>query len=107
MRQAAEHTSASHRTGLPLIVVLLALVLESGSFAAFAAAPVIVTSPDGKVQLELLVREPARLSYPIAFQDSLVIETSAATAGRGPGIADWLFPFALVQSVMTIRPCAR
>src|SRR5207244_12185371 len=43
---------------------------------AFAPDKTQITSPDGKVQFELLWREQPRLSYQVTFKNKPVIETS-------------------------------
>jgi alpha-glucosidase len=67
--------SCSRRKFLATALAAPALATEFAS--ALQSNGVNVTSPDGKVQLQILPREQARLSYRVSFKNQPVIETSA------------------------------
>jgi alpha-glucosidase len=60
-----------------LATTLAAPALASEFYAALQPSGVNVASPDGRVQLQLLPRDQARLSYRVTFKQKPVIETSA------------------------------
>jgi alpha-glucosidase len=64
----------SRRTFLATALAAPALAAEFSS--ASQANGVSVTSPDGKVQLQILSREQTRLSYRVTFKNQPVIESS-------------------------------
>src|SRR5689334_14854355 len=59
-----------------LASTLAAPVLATGITSALQNTGVIVASPDGKIQLQILPREQARLSYRVTFKNQPVIESS-------------------------------
>ena len=67
--------NCSRRTFLASALAAPALVTELSS--ALQTNNVNITSPDGKVQLQILAREQARLSYRVSFKNQPVIEASA------------------------------
>jgi alpha-glucosidase len=72
--RTASHANCSRRTFLATALAAPALATEFSS--ALQSNNVSIASPDGKVQLQILLRAQARLSYRVTFKNQPVLEAS-------------------------------